>query len=119
MPRHSCGALGDYLAQPSKVVVAEYVYVWEFHVAASRQQEFEHHYGSKGTWATLFRLHPGYIDTTLLQDRANPLRYVTIDRWRSLEAYHAFRAQFSAQYDELDRRCQDLTIQEVSLGHLC
>jgi heme-degrading monooxygenase HmoA len=67
----------------------------------------------------LFRQHPGYIGTSLLQDRANPLHYVTIDRWQSLEAYQDFRAQCSSQYDKLDRLCQDLTTMEVSLGRLC
>ena len=98
--------------------MSEYAYVWEFHVAASVQQEFERHYGSEGTWAILFRQHAGYMGTSLLQDRANPLRYVTIDRWRSFEAYQDFRARHSSQYDELDKLCQDLATQELSLGQL-
>jgi heme-degrading monooxygenase HmoA len=96
--------------------VSEYVYLWEFQVAAALRHEFESHYGREGTWVQLFRLHPGHIDTTLLQDRANPLRYVTIDRWKSVEAYRAFRARYSEQYDELDKRCQNLTVTETFLG---
>jgi len=96
----------------------EYVYVWEFKVVAQRQQEFARQYGSDGTWVRLFRQHPGYIDTRLMQDRASPLHYVTIDRWRNIEAYQDFRAKYAPQYDELDKLCQDLTTEEVSLGRL-
>jgi len=87
-------------------------------VAARSQQEFERHYGADGSWATLFRQHPGYIGTSLFQDRANPLRYLTIDRWQNLEAYENFRARYASQYDELDQLCQKLTTGETSLGHL-
>ena len=95
-----------------------YAYLWEFHVAPHSQQDFERHYGTDGSWAMLFRQHPGYISTSLFQDRANPLRYVTIDRWQNIEAYENFRARYASQYDELDQMCQNLTTRETSLGNL-
>ena len=95
-----------------------YAYVWEFEVAASRQEEFERRYGPEGPWMELFSLDPGYIGSSLLQDRANPLRYVTIDRWASEESFHAFRARYAARYEALDKSCEELTTSERSLGAL-
>ena len=57
-----------------------------------------------------------WIGTILLKDRVDPLRYVTIDTWESLEAYQQFRASFEAQYRDLDAVCAGFTTSEVSLG---
>jgi heme-degrading monooxygenase HmoA len=96
--------------------MAHYTYVWEFHVEPGRQREFEREYGPDGAWVALFRQAAGYIETLLLRDRANPVRYVTVDRWDSVEAYRAFRAKFSAEYAALDARCSGLTRHERALG---
>ena len=96
--------------------MAQYAYLWEFLVRPKRQAEFERRYGPDGDWVALFRQAPGYIETRLLRDRSEGLRYVTIDRWERLEAYRAFRSQFSRQYDELDRLCEGLTTHEAPLG---
>jgi len=50
-------------------------------VAPSAQAQFELEYGPYGSWVTLFRSSPGHIETLLLHDHADPLRYVTVDRW--------------------------------------
>lgn len=63
-----------------------------------------------------FRQASGYIETLLLQDRSSALRYITIDRWQSEEAYRALRAMYARRYDELDRERQKLTIREILLG---
>ena len=95
---------------------AGYTTLWEFTVAAARQAEFEAHYGPDGSWAQLFRLADGYLGTELLRDRANPLRYLTIDRWESREAWQAFRRAHTAEYERLDREFESLTTREVPLG---
>lgn len=93
-----------------------YTYVWEFEVEAGLAAEFERHYGPGGTWAALFARADGYVETLLLKDRAAPGRYVTVDRWRDEAAYRAFRTAFSAEYEQLDRECERLTIGERRLG---
>lgn len=95
---------------------AGYVTLWEFSVAASRQAEFESAYGPEGRWARLFSGAPGYLGTELLRDRAGGLRYVTIDRWSSVEAWREFKARFAAEYERLDRECAALTTHEAALG---
>ena len=95
---------------------ATYTYLWEFHIEPAQQAEFERQYGPRGAWAALFRQSAGYIETILLHDKANPLRYITIDRWRNVDAYRSFRAEFFLQYEELDKKFQNLTRYEAWLG---
>ena len=93
-----------------------YTYIWEFEVLSSAEAEFQRHYGPKGTWVALFRKDPAYIETLLLKDASRPGHYVTIDRWRSVDAYHSFRERFAKQYEALDRLCEALTVRETNLG---
>lgn len=98
--------------------MTRYACVWEFRVSPSRIDEFERHYGPAGTWVQLFRQSEGFIETLLLRDADDPLRYVTIDRWQSSEHYSEFRSQFNLEYRELDARCEELTTEERSLGNV-
>ena len=95
---------------------AGFTTLWEFTVPSSRQPEFEARYGPDGDWARLFRRAPGYLGTELLRDRSDPARYVTVDRWESIEAWLAFRRRFGAEYESLDRECAGLTAHEAPLG---
>lgn len=95
---------------------AGYATLWEFTVATARQAEFEAHYGPDGSWSRLFRLADGYLGTELLRDRANSLRYLTIDRWESREAWQAFRRAHGTEYERLDRELETLTTHEAPLG---
>jgi heme-degrading monooxygenase HmoA len=94
----------------------DYIYVWEFRVAAGRREAFLEHYRADGTWARLFRRAAGYIGTELLHDRREPLRFLTVDRWQSELAYRQFREQFATDYAELDRVCEHLTEGETLVG---
>jgi heme-degrading monooxygenase HmoA len=93
-----------------------YVTVWEFRVHDDRRAEFEQRYGPKGAWAALFRRAEGYLGTELLHDRDDALRYLTIDRWTTADAYRSFHARFAEQYASLDRDCEGLTAHESALG---
>ena len=90
--------------------------LWEFSIRESKRAEFESCYGPAGDWAQLFNQAPGFIGTELLRDRADSLRYVTIDRWASIEDWRAFRARFADQYERLDRASETLTVREAPLG---
>jgi hypothetical protein len=56
------------------------------------------------------------VGTSLLKDRSNSTRYVTIDRWRREQDCQEFRVRFSREYEALDQTCQELTVHEMSLG---
>lgn len=98
------------------MTVAGYATLWEFEVVPGRQAEFEAHYGPDGSWAQLFRRANGYLGSELLRDRAKPLRYLTIDRWASLEDWQAFSREHAAKYARLDREFEGLTAHEAPLG---
>jgi heme-degrading monooxygenase HmoA len=90
--------------------------VWAFSVEPLNQPRFEFLYGPEGRWVQLFRRAPGYLGTELLRDRADPTRYLTIDRWESADAFRAFQTQFASEYQELDRECEGLTARESAAG---
>ena len=88
---------------------SEYVIVWEFLPAPGRRADFEATYGSDGPWVALFRRAPGYLGNELAAAPADADWYRTVDRWVSAAAYQRFLEQYPAEYDELDRRCEELT----------
>ena len=90
--------------------------LWEFEVRPERLLEFEQHYGRDGAWARLFRQSNDYIETLLLKDISISGRYITVDRWRSKEAYLAFRSKFATQYNQLDNTFEQLTFRETPFG---
>ena len=78
------------------MAAAGYATLWEFAVAPAKQTEFEEHYGPDGTWVQLFRRSNGYLGSELFQDRSDPLHYLTIDRWKSRDAWLTFRREHRA-----------------------
>lgn len=93
-----------------------YIYIWTYLVREECITEFVREYGPDGAWVKLFRSAMGYLGTELLQDRENPRRFVTIDRWESREAFETFRTQRAAEFESIDRRCERLTTEETHIG---
>lgn len=93
-----------------------FVVVWQFEIAAEKIAAFEAAYGPDGSWAKLFRNSIDYKGTELLRDAYIPGIYLTIDRWQSEEAFRAFRKAHDAEYEALDRACDELTAQETRIG---
>lgn len=93
-----------------------FVAVWEFEVRPDKVAEFETAYGPDGDWVRLFRLGDGYSGSLLLKDRVVPHCYLTVDRWRSEDAYARFRERFAEEYRALDERCKELTVREREIG---
>ncbi len=77
--------------------------VWEFRTRPEQQPAFERYYADSGHWAELFRQSPGYQGTTLAQDLDRPERYLLTDKWESVDAFHNFRQDFRAAYEQLDQ----------------
>jgi len=93
-----------------------FVILWQFDIAEDKIPGFEAAYGAAGTWAALFARSAEYLGTELLKDAYVPGRYVTVDRWRSEEAFRAFRAAHDPDYEALDRACDPLTGAETRIG---
>ena len=93
-----------------------HVLLWIFEVPSEQRSEFERVYGPEGDWVRLFSRSPEYVGTQLLPDPERAGHYVTVDSWISREAFDAFKEQWKAEYDALDRACEKLTTTELSLG---
>ena len=90
--------------------------VWEFVVKDEAIEAFRRAYGPAGEWVALFRRHPGYEGTRLLQDTAAPARFLTIDRWQSEARFERMRRESGPEYARLDARFGELTISERRIG---
>jgi heme-degrading monooxygenase HmoA len=94
----------------------DFVILWEFEVAPHAADAFRRAYGPDGAWVALFRRAPGFVETRLLEDRARPGRFVTLDRWQDEGAWRAFRERFAAEYEALDAAGAGWTGAERRLG---
>jgi heme-degrading monooxygenase HmoA len=90
--------------------------IWEFTVCEGMTAEFEQHYSATGSWAALFRGHPGFLGTTLLRDPKFSRRYVTIDAWADSASLGAMRENAHQKYEALDRTGEALTEHEREIG---
>lgn len=93
-----------------------YHLVWRFVTDPAHRAEFETAYSGNGLWADFFGRGEGFLGTELLRDKAGSPTYITVDRWVSREAYQRFRRANAAEYDAIDRRCAELTVEETFLG---
>lgn len=93
-----------------------HIIIWEYHVKVEKRSEFEKIYSSNGAWTELFKTDTEYIETEFLQDTDQASRYLTIDRWKSKEAYKNFCVQYEKEYRSLDAQCAGLTERESLIG---
>lgn len=93
-----------------------FVVVWQFEIAEDKIAAFEAAYGPEGVWARLFRSSPDYRGTELLRDAYVEGSYLTIDRWNSEAAFREFRKNHDAEYEAVDRSCDELTSREMRIG---
>jgi quinol monooxygenase YgiN len=57
-----------------------------------------------------------YFGTHLVRSLNGERTYVTLDFWRSQQAYDKFRKRHFAKYTALDQQCEDLTESEREIG---
>jgi len=96
-----------------------FAYIWKFDVRAGREDEFETLYGPQGAWARFFEKSSQYLGTDLLRDLGREggyVGYVTIDRWKSEDAYRSFVREHPDEFAALDREGERLTARETCLG---
>lgn len=95
---------------------AHFTYIWQYSIRPERREVFLAAYRSNGDWANLFSRDSNYIGTELLQNSSDRNEYLTIDYWTSKSARDSFRELFSVEFEALDRRCEEYTVNEVFVG---
>ena len=93
-----------------------YLIMWEFRVRPGMEKRFEKIYGSDGDWARLFIQDESYFGTDLIHSLNGERTYITLDFWKSRQAYDEFRKRHLAKYEVLDQQCEDLTESEREIG---
>jgi heme-degrading monooxygenase HmoA len=93
-----------------------YLIIWEFRVRPGMEKRFEKIYGSDGDWAQLFIQDESYVGTDLVHSLNGERTYITLDFWKSRQAYDKFRKRHLANYKTLDQQCEDLTESEREIG---
>jgi hypothetical protein len=93
-----------------------YMVMWEFVVKPGMEARFEQVYGASGEWARLFQQDKNNLGTELNRGQGVSPRYTTLDFWLSEEAYERFRTEHLVEYQEIDRRCEQLTESERKLA---
>jgi hypothetical protein len=104
------------LAKPEHSPVTGYAYVWRYRARPGAEAAFEEAYGRDGAWVRLFSSDDDYLGTLLLKDRGRSRGYLTVDRWASRASFESFRAEHKAEWDALDRQCEELTELEQEVG---
>lgn len=89
-----------------------FVVLWEFEVKPGSEERFQSAYGPQGAWVRLFQRDPHFRGSQLQRDPDRSLYFFTLDIWDSETAYCQFLEANQAAYQELDRRCEELTLQE-------
>ena len=97
-------------------MTSQYAYMWEFTVEPASIDRFIAFYGPGGDWVRLFSQAEGYIRTALHRDLNQPERFLTVDYWVSKADSTRFREKSAAQFEELDRMGEGLTVSERFLG---
>jgi quinol monooxygenase YgiN len=97
-------------------MVSGFAYMWEFDVKPGSVDEFRKLYGPDGEWVQLFSNAEGYLRTELHRDIRTPLRFVTVDYWKSETHLERFRRHRAAEFEEIDSRGEALTESENMIG---
>ncbi len=93
-----------------------FVTLWTYDVKPGKESQFEELYGNSGEWVKLFRKYPDYLKTELHKDLKIPSRYITIDYWKSKEAYEDFRKSEIKTFNEIDKAGEEFTESEIKIG---
>jgi heme-degrading monooxygenase HmoA len=94
----------------------QFITIWEYKVKPEKKEEFEKLYGQDGDWVRLFHKFPDYIKTEFIKDLNNNDLYLTLDYWKSKEAYNRFKETAKEKFSEIDKKGEKLTLEEKHIG---
>ena len=89
--------------------------VWRYEVKPEAIGAFEAAYGPGGDWDQFFNGAPGYERTEFYRCVGSPNVYITVDYWSGSGQRDLFVASRRPQYDTIDARCEQFTVDELRL----
>ena len=87
-------------------------FVWRYEVKPDATDAFVIAYGRGGDWDTFFSGALGYLGTEFYRDAATLNVYLTVDYWSKRGQRDAYVASRQSEYDALDARCAQFTVNE-------
>ncbi len=94
----------------------QFITIWQYKIKSNKKNEFEKLYGPDGDWVKLFQKFSSYIKTELIKDLHNNDCYLTLDYWKSKEAYYRFKENAKEEFSEIDKKGEKLTLEEKHMG---
>lgn len=91
-------------------------YIWSYRVKPEWRERFRDAYGPSGEWVAFFARSADFVRTDLLADEKDANRFVTVDYFRNAEARAALVAAHAGEYQAIDKRWQDATLEESFVG---
>lgn len=93
-----------------------YKVIWRYKVKAEFVKDFLKIYDSSGEWVQIFSESSDFIKTELFNDVNAHQYFLTIDYWKSKEAYENFYLSYKNKLDSIDAKGNCLTISEEKIG---
>jgi hypothetical protein len=90
--------------------------VWQFHVKAGQQKEFEQFYGADGEWSKLGRRSRSFLGSSFLRDQARDTQYLLIEYWSEMVVYERHRKSSVSDLKRLEERRDVLCDSILPLG---
>ena len=93
-----------------------YQVLWRYKVKPEYIAAFLKIYDSSGEWAQLFVKSPNFIKTELFYETNAIQFFITVDHWKSKNAYQEFYKKYKKEIDRLDALGNQMTIREERIG---
>ena len=100
-----------------------YLNIWEFYVKTDLEKQFEQANGSAGEWYQYFKRSPDFLGTgflrgvdLLIEDKEEVRRYLTEDRWRSIDGFRSYVKANPDKFQELSDINDRLVVRNRYLG---
>ena len=90
--------------------------VWNFHVHAGREDEFEQLHGADGEWTALSRKSRSFLGSSFLRDLADGRRYLLVEYWSEMMIYEKYLADYSDDIEELQSRRTAMIAESTPVG---
>ena len=87
--------------------MSQFITTWKYKVKSEKRNEFEKLYEKDDNWVKLFRNIRINIKTELIKDLNNNDIYITLDYWKSKEAYYKFKDATKQEFSKIAKKVKN------------